>query len=61
MKTTKLDTSHLKTIKNYALKERVTPAYIYKLNKMEKMEIVTIDGVKFVDIEAYPQLPTRDK
>jgi len=59
MKTNKPDIDKLRTIKNYAVKEGVTPAYIYKLNKAEKMEIVSIDGVQFVDTDQYPTLPTR--
>lgn len=47
----------LKTIKNFALEEGVTPAYIYKLIKEEKMEALVIDGVQFIDTEKYPTIP----
>ena len=51
--------AHLQTIKNYAAKEGVTPSYIYKLAKENKMQIVIIDGVQFVDTKKYPVLPTK--
>lgn len=47
----------LKTIKNFALEEGVTPAYIYKLIKEDKMEALVIDGVQFIDTEKYPTIP----
>jgi hypothetical protein len=50
---------NLLTIKHYALKQSVTPSYIYKLVKDKKMELVNIDGVKFIDKVAYPDLPTK--
>ena len=50
---------NLLTIKHYALKQSVTPSYIYKLVKENKMELVNIDGVKFIDKVAFPELPTK--
>jgi hypothetical protein len=47
----------LKTIKNFALSEGVTPAYIYKLVKENKMSFVEIDGVKFVDTSKFATIP----
>ena len=47
------------TIKNYAMKQGVTAAYIYTLIKREQMKAVIIDGVQFIDSAAYPKLPTR--
>jgi len=35
----------LKTVKNFALGHNVTPAYIYKLVKEGRMQLVTVDGV----------------
>jgi len=52
-----MEFSVLKTIKNYALKEGVTPSYIYKLIKEQKMEIVAIDGVKFIDTSKFATIP----
>jgi len=49
----------LQTIKNYAYKLRVTPAYIYKLIKEERMTPVVIDGVFFIDTNKYPRIPNR--
>jgi hypothetical protein len=46
----------LKTIKNYALGNSVTPSYIYKLAKEQKIETVSIDGVQFVDTQKFPSL-----
>lgn len=51
----------LKTIKNYAVGEGVTPSYIYKLVKEHKMQLVTIDGVKFVDTKQFPVLPVINR
>jgi len=50
---------NLLTIKHYALRNEVTPSYIYKLVKEQKMEIVNIDGVKFVDKVAFPTIPSK--
>ena len=46
----------LKTVANYAKMNGVTATYIYKLVKMEKIDFVEIDGVKFVDIAKYPTI-----
>ena len=51
----------LKTIKNYAVGEGVTPSYIYKLVKEHKMQLVMIDGMKFVDISKYPTIPVINR
>ncbi len=51
----------LKTIKNYAAQEGITPAYIYKLIKEDKMECLMIDGVQFIDTERFPTLPVSIK
>ena len=48
----------LKTVKNYAALYHVTPSYIYKLIKEEKMEPVVVDGVQFIDVDKFPKLPT---
>ena len=56
-----LNTRCLKTIKNFALGEGVTPSYIYKLVKEHKMELVRIDGVRFVDISRYPTIPVVNR
>ncbi|MBA4196281.1 MAG: hypothetical protein C0459_01890 [Chitinophaga sp.] len=56
-----LKLSKLKTIKNYASMERVTPSYIYKLIRENKLEIVMIDGVQFIDTERFPNLPETIK
>jgi predicted ATP-dependent serine protease len=47
----------LMTVKNYAKMEDVTPSYIYKLVKADKMECVVIDGVQFINTEMFPSLP----
>jgi hypothetical protein len=56
-----LNTKWLKTIKNFALGEGVTPSYIYKLVKENKMELVMIDGVRFVDTSKYPTIPVVNR
>lgn len=52
----KIETAALLTIKNYALKQKVTPSYIYKLIKAKQIEGVVIDGVQFVDALKYPSI-----
>lgn len=54
-----VEINNLQTIKNYAGAQGVTPSYIYKLVKENKMTTVTIDGVQFIDTKAYPNLPTK--
>lgn len=51
----------LKTVKNFALGHNVTPAYIYKLVKEGRMELVTVDGVKFVDASMYKGIPVTNR
>lgn len=57
----KIDISKLMTIKNYALKERVTPSYIYKLIKENKMEAFYIDGMQFIDATKYTTIPVTNR
>lgn len=57
----KVDITKLMTIKNYASKEGVTPSYIYKLEKENKMNCFLIDGVKFVELDKYPSLPVANR
>lgn len=56
-----LNSSVLKTIKNFATGHSVTPSYIYKLVKEGRMELVTIDGVKFVDVKKFPTIPVLNR
>ena len=51
----------LKTVKNFALGEGVTPSYIYKLVKESKMILILIDGVKFVDTGKYNTIPVINR
>lgn len=51
----------LKTVKNFALGEGVTPSYIYKLVKENKMQLVMIDGVRFVDTHQFPTIPVANR
>ena len=51
----------LKTVKNFALGFSVTPAYIYKLVKDGKMNLVLIDGVRFVDTSVYKSIPVLNR
>ena len=54
----KVETATLLTIKNYALKYRITPSYIYKLIKAKELEAVIIDGVQFIDTAKFSN-PTK--
>lgn len=51
----------LKTVKNFAVGEGVTPAYIYKLVKEGKMELVLVDDVRFVDTSVYKTIPVLNR
>jgi hypothetical protein len=51
----------LQTVKNYAQQHGVTASYIYKLEKEQKMQLVLIDGVKFVDVKVYPGIPVTNR
>lgn len=54
----KVETTALLSIKNYALKYRITPSYVYKLIKLKELDAVVIDGVQFIDITKYSN-PTK--
>jgi len=56
-----IDSTKLMTIKNYAMREGVTPSYIYKLEKEGKMTCFIIDGIKFVQLNKYPTLPVVNR
>ena len=51
----------LQTVKNFALNHSVTPSYIYKLVKEGKMQLVMVDGVKFVNVKEYPEIPVANR
>ena len=55
------DNRWLKTVKNFAKGFDVTPAYIYKLVKEQRMELVLIDGVRFVDTSVYKGIPVANR
>ena len=57
----KVEIKNLMTIKNYALKEGVTPSYIYKLIKEGKMSAFEIDGVQFIENDKYPSIPVVNR
>ena len=56
-----VDLNTLKSVKNYAHGEDVTPSYIYKLVKEGKMDLFEIDGVKFVQVDRFPSLPVVNR
>jgi len=57
----KIDITSLLTIKNFAKKMDVTPAYIYKLIKQGRMESVNINNVQFININSYPDIPVMNR
>ena len=57
----KVDISNLLTIKNFAKRMDVTPAYIYKLIKQGRMEAVSINDVQFININSYPDIPVMNR
>lgn len=56
MKGQQVNIESLQTIKNYAMKQGVTPSYIYKRVKEHKMAVVTIDGVQFINTKDFPTI-----
>jgi len=57
----KIDISHLLTIKNFAKRMDVTPAYIYKLIKQGRMQPVTINDVQFINVKDYTDIPVMNR
>ncbi|HUZ61508.1 MAG TPA: hypothetical protein VMU83_22215 [Hanamia sp.] len=57
----KIDITSLLTIKNFAKRMDVTPAYIYKLIKQGRMKAVEINDVQFININAYPDIPVMNR
>jgi len=53
----KIEIDNLQTVKNYAVKLGFTPSYLYKLIREGKINAIEIDGVQFIDIKKYPELP----
>lgn len=49
----------LRTVKHFAMTNKVTTAYIYKLMSEGKIKPVEIDGVKFVDLALNPTLHSK--
>ena len=56
-----LNLKSLKTVKNFAKGEDVTPSYIYKLVREGKMKLTMVDGVKFVDTSMYSTIPVANR
>ena len=61
MKGKQIDISALQTVKNYAISFGITPAYIYKLVKENRMSLYEIDGVKFVDTKQFATIPVANR
>lgn len=57
----KIELTNLMTIKNYAKREGVTPAYIYKLIKQDRMASLSIDGIQFIEINKFPYIPVTNR
>jgi len=55
MKILKLDITKLITIANYARKINKSVVWVYKLGKEKQIDIVEIDGVKFVNLAENPK------
>ena len=53
--------NHLMNVKNYADKQGVTASYVYKLIKEKKMDCIIIDGIQFIDINKYKELPVSNR
>jgi len=57
----KIDITSLLTIKNFAKRMDVTPAYIYKLIKQGRMKAVEINDVQFINMNSYPDIPVMNR
>lgn len=53
--------TNLLTIKNWADKMGITASYVYKLVKDGRVEVEDIDGVKFIDLGKYSEIPKKGK
>jgi len=61
MKVEKVNIDKLQTVKNFAVSERVTASYIYKLEREGKIVLLEIDGMKFVQTDIYKTLPVVNR
>ena len=56
----KVETEKLLTVKNYALKWKVSPSYLYRLIREKRMSAVIIDGIQFIDLGKFPSFPKEE-
>lgn len=56
-----INIENLQTVKNYAMANNITTSYIYKLVKEQKMRVLVIDGVQFVQTDKYPTIPVTNR
>ena len=49
----KQETENLLKVSSYAREMGISSTWVYKLAKAKKIEIITIDGVQFIDSEKY--------
>jgi hypothetical protein len=55
----RIDIRNLQTVRNYSATQGLTPSYIYRLAREGIMDLVEIDGDKFVDKKKYPSIPKK--
>lgn len=51
LKPLKVDLTKLKTVRSYAEMIKKTVAWVYRLGERGEIDIIEIDGVKFVKVE----------
>lgn len=51
MDSLKVDRTKLRTVANYAKMKNLTPARVYQLASEKKVNMIELDGVKFIYIE----------
>lgn len=56
-----IDTSTLRSISNYARINNVSSTCIYKLINSGKIDVVTVDGRRFIDIQQFPSIIKTNK
>ena len=57
----KVDISRLLSVSNYAKQHDVSPSYIYRLIREQRMSSLVISDVHFIDVIDYPSIPVINR
>lgn len=50
---------HLQKVSTYAKNNNVTVTYINNLIREDKIKLILIDNVRFIDYKLFPKLPSK--